>query len=44
MILAGVDPEFFGLLDDTVLEEVFNVVQNFDPEAPLTEDEAFFID
>jgi hypothetical protein len=44
MILAGVDPEFFAYLDDQVMQEVIDVITNFDPEEPLTEEEAQFID
>lgn len=44
MIMAGVDPQHMDLLDESVLEEVFAVVQNFDPNVDLTEDDAHFID
>jgi len=44
MILAGVDPEFFGYLDEQVMQEVIDVIRNFNPDEPLTEDEAQFID
>ena len=44
MILAGVDPEFFAYLDEQVMQEVIDVITNFDPDEPLTEEEAQFID
>ena len=41
--MAGVDPEHFDLMDPIMMLEVIDCVQNFDPEEPLTEDDAIFI-